>query len=297
MKQGKHSGGITGAAHLNIKIISKGSDSTLVIDWQLPVGSGTTTNPESGLIRPFRSILSNGKPVGKIVFLFYEDKGRHYVLGTLCRTEKRILFFPSGDSGRLLSEKGTPINTPVHIDHFTLEESYRNWHITLKEKATQGAKLQTKSTLEVYPNLFLWFVIQANSVNNFEKAPSKLHIELDHKTSELRRRGKNIKESREDAIFQSCLVNDDIKEPHVINFEFFINLNGPIPFGKIPIYRNLIDNPLPDSRRQIPNRVHSVKIPTSNEIVEIRVSKFAGSLSAPWNYSSGHDFSKLDLIP
>ena len=256
LEQGKHSGGIIGIANLAMEIERNGDDSRLNLDYEFPCGVGITTNPESGLLRPFRYILTTGKPLGKIVYLFYREGSEYYVLGTLAKT-KRLLFFPGGDSGQMVDLQ---FAKTIHIDHFTLEPNCNQWHVTFKEKPS-GIRDSSKKTWRINDNLILWFVIQARSINDFERMPSRIQTSLIHKESEIERRSREILLARDGAEFRICEVNDHLQKPYVINFEFFVSRTNKIDFANIPIYYNKPDNKLPDARSLIPNRVHALILP------------------------------------
>ena len=105
------------------------------LDWELPLGHGNTDNIESGLLRPFRSILEDGKPIGQINYFFYEEEGKQYVLGTFCKSQKKILFFPGGYDFQIIKSSNSLSKLKSkEIDHFTLDENFETWHISLKKK-------------------------------------------------------------------------------------------------------------------------------------------------------------------
>ncbi len=292
MTDGLHTGGPIGYAHLNILMSEQGINYVMNLDWKFPVGNGITTDINSGLLRPFKSIFTSGHPPGKTIFLLYENDGSYYVLGSLSRTNQHVIFFPGGNNLEMLNRDGIQvIENSVHIDHFTLDKSFRTWHVTFIEKATKNIRIPQNRTLKINDDLFLWFVVQANSLDSFEKMPKKLQTQLIQTKSEVTRRARGIDNARKDVEFRACQVNDSIPEPHVINFEFFISLNGPPKTDNIKIFYNTPSDLEYDNRGRIPNRVHDVKFPGFSETVSIRVSKFPGSNNAPWNYNSGHVFT------
>lgn len=289
-KGGRHSGGTVGKALFGFNIQDDEQNSKLVIKWHFPHGKGKSTNKESGLLRNLRYILDSGKPLGNFVYTFYEENNEHYILGTLCKSEKKLIFFPGGDSGEIIPKEG--IKTTGHIDHFTLDENLETWHITLKEKAKDGTQIPKHRTWKINDNVILWFVIQANSVSNFERAPEELHTEITHTNSEARRRAIAIYNAREGSKFRICSMNKKIEEPYVINFEFFISLNGKPDLREIPLYFNKMDNQLSNKTSALPYRTHDISIPDYEPIISIRVTKIRGSHNAPWSYAPGSVFKK-----
>lgn len=157
MTDGIHSGGPIGYSFLSILKSEQGNDCVMDLDWQFPVGDGITTDVNSGLLRPFKSIFTSGKPPGKTAFLTYQDDGNHYVLGSLSKTKQYIIFFPGGNNLEMIHHNGEKISdTSMHIDHFTLDQSILTWHVTLEEKATKNIKIPRNRTLKINVNLFSW---------------------------------------------------------------------------------------------------------------------------------------------
>jgi len=290
-----HSGGPVGFSAMSIVMKKKGNDYELNLDWKFPVGEGISNNLNSGLLRPFKSLFTTGQPPGKTVFVMYEEDDHYYVLGSLAKTKQFVIFFPGGTDLELVHHDGESASaTPIHIDHFTLEKSFRTWHVTLVEKATQNTRLPRNRTLKVQDGLFLWFVLQASSLDSFEKMPKRLQAQLTHKQTEVKRRSKAIDEARKDVNFQICKVEHEVlPEPHVINFEFFLSLNGKPVLNDVKIFHNKPNNPMDDHRAFIPTRMHDIRFPGFSELVCIRVSKFPGTHNIPWNYNSGHIFKKI----
>lgn len=289
-----HSGGPIGYSSMSILMKEHGDNYELNLDWRFPVGEGISNNLNSGLLHPFKSLFTTGKPPGKTVFVMYEEDNHYYVLGSLVKTKQNLIFFPGGEDLELLHHEGKPMSTSMHIDHFTLDKSFRTWHVTFTEKANQNTRLARNQTLRLDDNLFLWFVLQANSLNSFEKMPRTLQAKLTHKKTEVKRRSKAIEEARKGVKYQICKVEHDVlPDPHVINFEFFLSLDGKPALSDVKIFHNKPNNPIDDHRPFIPTRTHEIKFPDFSELVSIRVSKFPGTHTIPWNYNSGHIFKNI----
>lgn len=264
------------------------SEESLVVRIELSFGIGTCTNMESSLIRPFKKIFLNGKLAGKISYVFFEEKGEYFVLGSLCHTVGgRLLFFPSGNFEIINSN--TTAQQVLQIDHFSLEQSLTKWHIKLKEGMKQDVKLPSMKTWKINDQLLLWFVLRASSMSSFEKAPHYVDIFVKEKSSEIRRRAREFMESREDVVFQICKVDDDLKPPYGINFEFFLSKKDRKILKDSTVYFLKMDNPA-SARSNVPTRIHSIELPTLDKKVLIRVTKFAGTNTYPWSFKSGNGF-------
>ena len=75
MKLKKHSwsGGPIGFAsvEINPSIVNDDGTTYIPLVYQFPIGNGGSIQPESSLVRPFRKLLDQGNPIGKINFIFY----------------------------------------------------------------------------------------------------------------------------------------------------------------------------------------------------------------------------------
>jgi len=271
---------------------TKSANATLALTMDFDIGEGISTNIESGLLRPFKYILFDGKPIGKITFVFYEDEEKYYVVGTLCKSEKKLIFFPGGDKRELILNKNNLHLGDAHIDHFTLDENFNTWHITLKEKKTKKKKIPQYRTWRINDNLILWFVLQARSVNDFEKMPKQIKVSIEHTNSDIDRISKEIINARDGSIFQITKVNNEIEKPHIINFEFFISQERKVILDSIPIYFNTPQKLLLEKVEQLPSRTHHVKIPNFESTIVIRVTKIPGIHDHPWNFNPGSTFKK-----
>jgi len=297
MNSDSHIGGYVGTAIIKIDFVKVGQKHGMRLDWELPLGHGNTDNIESGLLRPFRSILEDGKPIGQIVYFFYEEEGKQYVLGTFCKSQKKILFFPGGYNFQLIGSSNSLSKLKSkEIDHFTLDEKFETWHITFKKKKATKSQLPRKKTWKMQDGRILWFVMQANSVKDFEKAPHKIKTILFHKESELERRAEEIMKSREGSEFKICTPRNGLGRPNVINFEFYLSEKGKMNFSGFLVHHAKLDSPLQDMRGVIPNMIYQVKIPKSNITCGVRVSQFPGSNKSPWNLIPGAYFKKLHKV-
>lgn len=174
------SGGPVGYARIVIEEPEIDSDGKpyIPISYHFPVGTGDSIDENSALVKPFRSILEDGKPVGQIVFVFYQENDTDFVLGSFVNTVgNRILFFPGL---RLSRVTHTPDGIDLrledlhNVDHFTLEkENLTDWHLTLlqkKEKGTRYGRLQTK---KIGHKTFLWFLMALQRATQLESMPNK----------------------------------------------------------------------------------------------------------------------------
>ena len=180
---------------------------------------------ESALTRPFRRVLSEGKPTGKINYVLFSEHDLNspvYVIGSLCMTERgRILFFP-GVKDRLtflhgVQNRELPKNTVM--DHITLDADF-SCHATFSD----GSHFRLSPPIQpVEPDLYGWFSLCIGSLAVLEILPQKLGIEMEVPTSDAERRSMDIMQSREDAVFHVLNLHDD--DGPTINDDEFLHID------------------------------------------------------------------------
>jgi len=272
------------------------SDSVLIAEYNFPWGEGISSDQSSALVRPFRKIFRHGKDPGTITYVFHSDNGKFYVLGSFAFTNKRIIFFPGFIEKTLvnffdeqLRDKG--IN--LHIDHFSIEQNLRNWHITFEE----DERKRSLNTKRVDHNNFLWFVLRIKVLTSLEPTPEKIIMKMSASDKEIDRRTPIIMKSRQNAIFQSTLLGDELKEEFIWQFEFFVNTTQD--WKNTPQVPNIgASNSgvvIKDARKKVPIRDHMVLLDGFDGCVFIRVSKIIGTMTDPIQFIPGHEINYENL--
>lgn len=203
---------------------------------------------------------------------------------------KYIIYFPGFNERTLVNfyeqmllENGTKL----HIDHFTVDESLRTWHIKLEEKQTMFKTLKTKSVDEYN---FLWFILRVNSLESLESSPNKLVMTLESTENEIKRRSEIINEARQNALFQATELIEDLDKQFFWQFEFFINrTQDQSHFPQVPV--SIQGNPgeIKDARTEARMRTHQIFLDGFDGSIIIRVSKIIGNVSTPIQFISGHE--------
>ena len=257
----------------------------LTLRYIFPRGTGGSINQTSALVRPFQKILEEGKPTGKITFVFYQEDNNYYVLGSLVHTGRRILFFPGFVDRRVvLSPDGiNPLQQGVVLttDHYTLEQNLRTWHITLLEKASKGAKLRSMNTRKLDDMLFLWFILGIQRPNKLEGMPSSQEIRLyGNNIADLKRKFSFIMKARDESIFHITSVEDFGVDPWYLNFEFFVTTSSEKHSPQVGVTD--VGGPsatIYEARNDIVTRAHRIILDGFNGSIWIRVSKIRGIIS------------------
>lgn len=289
----KWDGKILGLAKFDYKILEKPVPALKIV-YQLPVGSGTSTNVDSALIRPFRKILNDGKPVGNINYVFLKDNDHYFVIGSFSYTEKHIIFFPGIVDRRLINFGETEYlgnNTVLHIDHFTLENNLKDWHVSIEEKHELGIKFPQQKTRVHDEHNFLWFILKIQSSDKLERCPKEFRITLYDTIDEIKRRAPVINDSRKNGIFQTMFVTDNDAQKFFWYLEFFVNLTqnrDNYPRGTTIIMPNS-DTSIEDSRNEAPRRIHQIFLDGFSGSIFVRVSKIKGSIKHHMIFESGHN--------
>lgn len=189
----------------------------------------------SALVRPLRQLFQEGKPIGRINYVFYEEDNLYYVLGSLCYSPAaRILYFPGiedrsiqrwyeGDSGTL--EEG---NIGGIIDHFTLEPNLQDGHITPEGLNYEEAK-KVKGELKyrsrsIDANTVWWLGLSLKNARSLEKLRRTIKIAFPSPPDDADRRIKEITKARNNAVFHVISLANEEKfgANEFLHFEFVI---------------------------------------------------------------------------
>ncbi len=267
---------------------------TVELTLTLSMGEGTTYSQTSCLIRPLLKLIRTGKPMGKINYIFYHHlDGKHYNLGSLCRTEgRRILLFPGFQSRNLLwllNKKGNlkRFEMPEFlVDHFTLERNLKKVHWTLLKKD----KIHEKRYPTFFPtyilneNLIFWFGLSVQDFSLLEPTAKETVFSFTSPPSDTERRIKNVEDARKESVFHIVehVEKSKFSENEFVHFNFFIcPKNYSIPkehvFLSIPTKEPMVSNF--DSPPLVSYRTHYVSLPGFDKTIAVLVSRHKGILS------------------
>ncbi|MGH2612615.1 MAG: hypothetical protein ACRDFB_06145 [Rhabdochlamydiaceae bacterium] len=272
--------------------------SRISIIYNFPMGYGSNSDQESALVRPFRKVIREGKPIGKISYLFFKDGNEHRVLGSFAYTGKRILYFPSITDRRLTfysDERYNITENTLHIDHFSLESNLRTWHWTLLEKKEKSIRMTTQNTKRITSSLFRWFVMGIQSIDRLESMPEKQGIIVNSHSGDISRRVSIILDSMKKSIFQVTEVRDKVESPYFIIFEFFISTNQLPDFPDVKVFDlRGTSATIEDKRSEVLTRNHRIFLRGFSGTIWVRVSKIRGSIPSHAIFVSGHELKNFN---
>jgi len=207
---------------------------TFVVTLSLGLGIGKIQDSSSALVRPFRILIDEGKPVGKISHLFLMSDSS-YVLGALCFTEdSRLLFFPGlisrtpqwyvkGQSNLLKVKSG------CYVDHLTLEADLESLHVTMLDldsrKSVWLEKFRTKKPAD---DLIYFFGLSVKSERMLEPCPQEIRFQFSSTPQDCERRANIIEENARDSKSEvlklpfTATESDDC----FLHFDFLIDLQN-----------------------------------------------------------------------
>lgn len=279
--------------HINSLTEIENNSWKLDVDYIFPYGHDESTNQESVLVKPFRSLLTEGKLIGKLKYIFYKEGNTFFTLGTFVKSKKYLLFFPGLVTTKLTkSPADGEFNDIMHIDHFSLEPNLRKWHITMKEKRTEGKRVKSKNTKRVSDTLFLWFVLGVKSIDKLEKTPKKQKIVLQSPNFlDLKRRHKEMINSRKNSIFHITELDYDINKNYYLNYEFFVSKEKLIDY---PTIETIYTAKHLSSNKELPHveksRAHILSINDFSGSVYVRITKNPGILEEDAVIIPGMDY-------
>jgi hypothetical protein len=295
-----YDGGVVGSVTVDVSrpFVDKDGKPCILFRFNFPFGDTSKIDDESALLRPFRKILRDGEPMGKIVYSFHEENNRQYILGSFVNTEKRLIFFPGVKIRKITrAPDGTnPSQNGIiqNLDHLSLERNWRTWHCTLLQKETRGDKYNKMNTKKIDDSLFLWFVMGIKTPDVLEQTPNVQEIKIKGFTmNDMNRRLKTILKSRSGSVFPITKVDAPITTPYYINFEVFIRLKQGRQFDPptkrydvLHLTRERIEN-----RIAIKSRLTPMYIGGFNGTIWIRTTKLMGELSDDCLFISGHEYT------
>lgn len=255
-------------------------------------GTGKVRNDTSALVRPFRLLIDEGKPIGRINYLFYRSN-RSFVLGSLCLTPgHRLLFFPGlvvrtpswysrGKILHLVKERD------ALIDHLTMEADFASFHATTLRFDSTRRLLSSYKTKRVVEGLSYWFGLSVQSEKVLEECPDEIEFPFSSPLQDSERRTRIVIDSREGAKFHIIELHPAAKlvTSCFLHFDFFVDLRRDGSFEDLvlapttaPVSPPALKNPV-SMPETIHVRRHPVTIPEFEGIIQVVASVRVGELT------------------
>lgn len=214
------------------------------------------------------------------------------VLGCICYTTAgQILFYPSFPTDYLTKFKN--MDKPekdlrnITIDHFTLEPSFKKWHVTYSTCNSKDQKLHLRglNTQKIDDNIINWFGMSINSEVKFEQAYRINSFSYLYPVSDGERRIQDIASSikyRDDCLITAPIIDEYSDKDSFYHFEFYIKIDSSIPSKNLDLY---------------PPNPNALQIPISGKIrfiaYDINIPNFKGKLEIVATMSRSVYFSSL----
>ena len=274
-----------------------------------PFGSGSCSDPNAALLRPFRQLATTGKPVGRINYVFLQNGEEHYVLGSLCHTPgERLLFYPGlrnraplwqRSSGKTATYRGRRGDA---LDHVTLEPDLKTWHPRFLDGAGGSTKLKASDSHRSSfatarrGDLVFWFSLAIRQLGCLELLPSNVQIEWEVPGGDAARRVEEVMKARDGAVFHIAQFNpsSEFDGPWYVFVSFVIDTRRiPRKAGlnwalvNAPTTAPMV-SPTLDGELTIPIRSHRVRIPEYPFVVWVSVGVIPTNLQEfmiPGSYS------------
>lgn len=248
----------------------------------------STLEPNGALFRPLRQLAEEGKPIGKINYIFYKEKKVLYILGSLCYSPGgRVLFFP-GIKNRVIrwvtKQRGRPpaLAKDIIADHLTLDCNLKSGHITTRtidNKSKVLEKVSSFATKKIADGVF-WFAISVKNASLLERLVKRSTFSFTSPASDAERRSDEVIKAREGAIFHVVSLADDAVSTtgEFIHFRFFLGGDECKSFNNFWAFPKPYIQGL-RYERQTPIRAHPVTIVNLPYKIWVLVSKHSGDLS------------------
>jgi len=265
-------------------MIDENGESYIPLMYTFPLGSQLGIDQNSVLVRPFHKVLKEGKPMGTITFIFYQEKEDYYILGSFVYTKRRIIFFPGATDRRLMfsSDQGDLSAKNQMVDHYSLESNLRTYHLTLEGREIHNVRHPKMNTVRVKDDMFLWLGFGIKNANMLEKAPSTQEIRLKgFHQNDINRRHKLIQDAR-GGLFNIVKSMNDPGTDFYINVEIFVSTiqsRDYLPPDKVySVGMSSYDTGIKEDREHVPIRLHYVLLKGFSGSLWIRITRLKGRL-------------------
>jgi len=275
----------------------------VTIQLELPMGQGTSDDQWLSLVRPFRRLATQGRPIGRINYIFFNIEGQHYNVGSLCYTPgNRVLFFPGlrsrppqwqGWRNRRIEIEVCPGD---QLDHVTLEPELTNWH--MRYLSSQGGRRRLPDEPNVprrfrtfeKDGLIFWFSMAIREPTVLENTLAITIMRFDFPSTDAERRVSDIMRSREDAAFHVLELHPTVENYNsgYLFFSFVIDTRTePSISGLSRAIMNASTRPphleqaIQEQRLRIPIRSHPVRLPGFRFPIWVSVGVIPARLSLP----------------
>lgn len=223
-------------------------------------------NYNSVVFKPYNRIIEKGKETGYVSYVFlnthiessiFSEKEvgnidnivnseeflskihAEYIkiLGCICYTKgKQILFYPAytSDFFKVFKDRNKPIKHEknISVDHYTLEPSFENWHITYSKRHYRRKLLKTR---KIDGSLINWFGISINSEVKFEQVYQNNAFAYTTKVTDAERRIQDIVaslEHKKEYLITAPIIDENSNKELFYHFEFYIQIDLSIPSKK-----------------------------------------------------------------
>jgi hypothetical protein len=265
---------------------------TIEVALDIPFGApGENTSKESCLFRAFTALVDDGRPIGRINYLFVQGQSGSFNLGALCISSGGLLlFFPGFSLNHIeeLHENSEPKGPEagVHVDHFSLEPGLERWHMT----GNRG-RIHKHRVLKIDDGLIHWFSVSLATEELLEKTLRNNQLRFPVPANDAERRLSELVSSRDSSEFHHLLfpLNEEGWKgvSHFIHFDFYVDTRSATPllpfrpFPTLPPLARVCKDPLQSPEVGMHVRSHPVKIPTFPGTIMVCASRHPGRLKYP----------------
>ena len=110
----------------------------------------------------------------------------------------------------------------LSIDHYSLEQNLRAFHISFIDKSNIEKRLRILNTKKIEDGFFLWLVMGIKSEDKLEVTPKRTTFTINTNQREIPRRINEIIRSVNKTPFNVMQLSEKSIKNKMINFEFFI---------------------------------------------------------------------------
>jgi hypothetical protein len=273
---------------------------TVKITWKMDRGSeNEDTSVANPLSRSLNRLLGDGQPFKRFIQCFWAETPlaeelqnyKLWWLGVFIQG-KRVMYFPGLKKTKqhVQAYKGNDLkwDREFDVDHISLEEDHRHWHITSQKSKDHLGSLPTADLGE---GRRLWFGMSISDFSALWPVSRETSVVVKSPPSDVKRRVKVFKEARERAEFPIIEPHPGANKIFPCGFLHVSVILGPSNFKKyegenhgFPVGSPFLTSPLPERISNLPIRYHRVSLSDSLEM-QITTAKLPGSLGVPVTFT------------
>lgn len=267
---------------------------SIEITWKMPGGvPGVDQDPTNPWARALRMLFTVGQPLPRFSKCFFKDRlGALRWLGVFVFSAgQRIIFFPAltVEVDAVITPRDGIAGEPQSFafDHVSLEKDRATWHAT----STNGEHIAGPRTLPLGDGRLFWFGFSIADASILPLVYENTVVKFPTPLADAERRFNEFKKSRDEAVFTTIMLNEELHSLKIDGFLHFWTVIGPHGFDdyvgpelSLPGDSPFFTAPLPARQESIASRLHRIEL-TDQIDIQVTACELPGKMIIPAAFS------------